>query len=91
MNYFKGRQFQRDIILFAVGYYYRYTLSYRDLVEIMRDRGVSFNHTPVMRWVHHYGPIFRLLWRRHQRSSSQSWRMDETYTRIQGVLPLPRH
>lgn len=59
MNYFKGRHFQQDIIIVAVGYYFRFSLSYRDIVELLRDRGVSVHHTTVMRWVHHYGPIFK--------------------------------
>ena len=40
-NYFKGRHFQKDIILVAVGYYFRFSLSYRDVVEILRDRGMA--------------------------------------------------
>ncbi|CUR63649.1 Mobile element protein [Leuconostoc inhae] len=75
MNHFKGRQFSRDIILVAVGYYFRFNLSYRDVVEILRDRGVS---------VHHYGPVFKVLWRKHRQSSSQSWRTDETYIKVKG-------
>ena len=49
MNYFKGRHFQQDIIIVAVGYYFRFSLSYRDIVELLRDRGVSVHHTTVMR------------------------------------------
>ena len=49
MNWFKGRHFNRDIIILAVGYYFRFNLSYRDIVEIMADRGVSVNHTTIMR------------------------------------------
>lgn len=48
-NYFKGRHFQKDIILVAVGYYLRFSLSYRDLVEILRDRGIAAHHTTIMR------------------------------------------
>ncbi len=40
MNYFKGRHFQQDIIIVAVGYYFRFSLSYRDIVELLRDRGL---------------------------------------------------
>ncbi|MBZ2202276.1 MAG: IS6 family transposase [Liquorilactobacillus hordei] len=83
-NYFKGRHFQKDIILVAIGYYFRFSLSYRDLVEILRDRGIAVHHTTIMRWVHHYGPIFKWLWRKHQHAASQSWRMDETYLKIKG-------
>ncbi|QAR22232.1 IS6 family transposase [Limosilactobacillus fermentum] len=83
-NYFKGRHSQQDIILVAVGYYFRFNLSYRDVVEILRDRGITVHHTTIMRWVHHYGPIFQVLWRRHKHSASQSWRVDETYIKVKG-------
>ncbi|MED7649648.1 UNVERIFIED_CONTAM: IS6 family transposase, partial [Lacticaseibacillus paracasei] len=49
MNHFKGRYFQKDIILVAVGYYFRFSLSYRDIVELLRDRGITVHHTTVMR------------------------------------------
>lgn len=75
MNWFKGRHFNQDIITVAVGYYFRFNLSYRDVVEIMPDRGVSVHHTTIMRWIHHYGAIFQMLWRRHKQSTSQSWRL----------------
>jgi putative transposase len=90
MNYFKGRQFQQDVIMVAVGYYLRYAVSYRDLVEMMHDRGVSVSHTTIMRWVHHYGPIFRLLLRKKRHSASQSWRMDETYilSKANGIINI---
>lgn len=84
MNHFKGRHFQKDIILVAVGYYFRFSLSYRDIVELLRDRGITVHHTTVMRWVHHYGPIFKALWRRHQTAHAKSWRIDETYIRVKG-------
>lgn len=58
---FKGRHFNRDIITLAIGYYFRFNLSYRDIVEIMADRGVSVNHTTIMRWVHHYGATLRAI------------------------------
>ena len=61
MNWFKGRHFNQDIITVAVGYYFRFNLSYRDVVEIMADRGVSVHHTTIMRWVHHYGTISQML------------------------------
>lgn len=84
MNWFKGRHFNQDIITVAVGYYFRFNLSYRDVVEIMADRGVSIHHTTIMRWVHHYGTIFQMFLRRHKQSTSQSWRVDETYIKVNG-------
>lgn len=84
MNWFKGRHFNHDIITVAVGYYFRFNLSYRDIVEIMADRGVSVHHTTTMRWVHHYDAIFRRLWSRHRQATSQSWRVGETYIKVNG-------
>jgi putative transposase len=40
MRYFKGKQFKKDIILVAVGYYCRFSLSYRDVSEILKERGI---------------------------------------------------
>lgn len=70
MNHFKGRHFQKDIILVAVGYYFRFSLSYRDIVELLRDRGITVHHTTVMRWV--------------QTAHAKSWRIDETYILVKG-------
>ncbi len=45
MNHFKGKQFQQDVIIVAVGYYLRYNLSYREVQEILYDRGINVSHT----------------------------------------------
>ena len=50
MNYFKGKQFQKDVIIVAVGYYLRYNLSYREVQELLYDRGVDVCHTTIYRW-----------------------------------------
>lgn len=55
MNHFKGKQFQKDVIIVAVGYYLRYNLSYRDVQEILYNRGINVSHTTVYRWVQEYG------------------------------------
>ncbi len=57
MRYFKGKQFKKDIILVAVGYYCRFSLSYRDVSEILKERGISVHPTTIMRWVHEYGNL----------------------------------
>ena len=51
MNYFRYKQFNKDVITVAVGYYLRYALSYRDISEILRERGVNVHHSTVYRWV----------------------------------------
>ncbi|OLN92840.1 IS6 family transposase, partial [Staphylococcus saprophyticus] len=57
MNYFRYKQFNKDVITVAVGYYLRYALSYRDISEILRERGVNVHHSTVYRWVQEYAPI----------------------------------
>ncbi|SLM86969.1 Mobile element protein [Vagococcus fluvialis bH819] len=49
MTHFKGKQFKKDIITIAVGYYLRYNLSYREISEIMNDRGIDVCHTTIYR------------------------------------------
>ncbi|MGE0995549.1 IS6 family transposase, partial [Bacillus sp. GMa5/2] len=51
---FKWKHYQSDIILLTVRWYLRYNLSFRDLVEMMEERGLSLAHTTIMRWVHQY-------------------------------------
>jgi Transposase and inactivated derivatives len=55
-NPFRWRHFQADIILLCVRWYLRYTLSYRDLEEIMLERGLHVDHTTIYRWVQQYAP-----------------------------------
>ena len=51
---FSGRHFDREIIILCVRWYLRFRLSFRDLVEMMAERGLSMAHTTIMRWVQHY-------------------------------------
>jgi transposase-like protein len=81
---FKGRHFDRDVVILCVKWYLRFKLSYRDLVEIMAERGLSMVHTTIMRWVHHYTPEFERRWNRFARPAGGSWRVDETYVKIRG-------
>ena len=55
---FKGRHFDREIVVLCVRWYMDYKLSYRDLVRMMAERALGLAHTTIMRWVHHYGPEF---------------------------------
>src|SRR5271154_5753768 len=80
---FKGRHFDREIIL-CVRWYLRYKLSFRDLVEMMAERGLSLAHTTIMRWIQRYAPEFEKRWNRFARPVGQSWRVDETYVKIKG-------
>ena len=83
-NLFKWKHYQPDIILLTVRWYLRYNLSFRDLVEMMEERGLSISHTTIMRWVHQYGPELDKRIRRHLKQTNDSWRVDETYIKVKG-------
>ncbi|SCN36064.1 Transposase [Bacillus cytotoxicus] len=76
--------YQPDIILLTVRWYLRYNLSFRDLVEMMEERGLSLAHTTIMRWVHQYGLELDKRIRRHLKQTNDSWRVDETYIKVKG-------
>ncbi|MGF6507784.1 IS6 family transposase [Paraburkholderia sp. 32] len=79
---FNGRHFDREIIVLCVRWYLRYKLSFRDLAEMMAERGLSLAHTTIMRWVKHFTPEFVKRWNRWATTAGQSWRVDETYVKI---------
>ena len=81
---FRGRHFQDEVIVLCVRWYLRYSLSYRDLEEMMAERGLSVDHSTVARWVLRYAPILNERMRRHLRRPNRSWRVDETYVRVAG-------
>jgi putative transposase len=81
---FKGSQFEREIILWGVRWYVAYPISYRQLEEMMSERGVAVDHATLNRWVIKYAPEFEKAFRRQQRPVGRSWRMDETYVKIKG-------
>jgi transposase-like protein len=83
-NLFKWKHYQPDIISLTVRWYLRYNLSFRDLVEMMEERGLSIAHTTIMRWVHQYGPELDKRVQRHLKQTNDSWRVDETYIKVKG-------
>jgi putative transposase len=81
---FKGAHFVKDIILTCVRWYLAYPLSYRQLEELMQERGVSVDHATIHRWVLKYTPRLEEAFHRRKRSVGRSWRMDETYIKVKG-------
>lgn len=79
---FKWRHFESEIILLYVRWYLRYALSYRDLEELMRERGLQVDHTTIYRWFQHYAPELEKRSRPHLKATTDSWRVDETYIKI---------
>lgn len=76
MEYFKGKQFKQDIILVAVGYYCRFSLSYCDVSEILKERGVSVHPTTIMRWVHEYAQLIYQIWKKKNKHVHLSWKLN---------------
>jgi IS6 family transposase len=81
-NSFKWKHYEGEIILLNVRWYLKYSLSYRNLEEMMAERGIEVDHTTIMRWVHQYSPEIEKKVRRYLRPTNDSWRMDETYIRV---------
>jgi IS6 family transposase len=81
---FKWRQTEPILILCAVRWHLRYSLSLRDVEELLRERGLEADHTTVWRWVQRYGPELEQRMRRHLKPTNKSCRVDETYVRVLG-------
>ncbi len=79
---FKWRHFEPGLILLCVRWYLRYQLSYRDVEEMMRERGLSVDHSTVFRWVQSYAPEINKRIRPHLKMSGTSYRVDETYIKV---------
>jgi transposase-like protein len=85
LNPFKWRHFQADIILLCVRWYLRYPLSYRNLEEMMQERGLHVDHTTIYRWVQDYAPELDKRCRPYLKATTDSWRVDETYIKVKKV------
>jgi len=86
---FKWRQFEPEMILLAVGWYLRFSLSYRDVEELLAERGLLVDHVTVWRWVQSYAPEIQRRLRPRLRPTNDSWPVDETYIRVKGEWALP--
>jgi putative transposase len=81
---FKGRQFDRSVILLCVRWYLAYNLSLRNLEEMMAERGVEVDHATVGRWVVHYSPELLERFNRRKRPVTKRWHLDETCIKVRG-------
>jgi len=82
---FKWRHFLPDVILLNVHWYCHYSLSYRDLEEMMLERGIAVDYTTIYRWVQAYAPELDKRCRPHLSSTNDSWKVDETYIKVKGA------
>jgi transposase-like protein len=83
---FKGAHFAKDIILTCVRWYVAYPLSYRQVEELMQERGGSVDHATIDRWVLKYAPQLEEAFHGRKRPVWLSWRMDETYIKVREQL-----
>lgn len=86
MNAFKGHHFTCIIILWAVRWYCKYGISYRELQEKLAERGVNVDHTTIYRWVQRYAPEIEkwLRWYWCNPSDLNNWHLDETCLKVNG-------
>jgi putative transposase len=81
---FKGRHFDRSVILLCVRWYLAYNLSLRNLEEMMAERGISVDHATVHRWTVHYAPLLLEQFNRRKKAVTGKWHIDETYIKVRG-------
>jgi transposase-like protein len=81
---FKGHHFDRSVILLCVRCYLAYSLSVRNLEEMMAERGISVDHTTIHRWTVHYAPLLLEQFNRRKRAVTGKWHIDETYVKVRG-------
>ncbi|AFU17306.1 IS240 transposase (plasmid) [Bacillus thuringiensis MC28] len=88
-NLFNWRHYQPELILLAVRWYLRYNLNFYDLVEMMKEQGISYN--TIMHLPHQYGPELDKRIRRHLKQNNDSCKVDETYIKVkeQWISPVP--
>jgi hypothetical protein len=86
---FKWRQSEPALILCAVRWYLRYSLSLRNVEELLEERGLGADHTTVWRWVQRYAPEMDKRLRCYLKPTNKSWRVDETYIRVKGPSRCP--
>ena len=81
---FKHLRYPKAIILQAVYFKLRFTLSYRDVEELLSIRGVKVDHSTIQRWIYKFTPMIEANMHRRKRQVCTSWRMDETYIKVGG-------
>ena len=82
---FAGYRFPPEIITLAVRWYLRFGLSYRDVEELLAERGIEVDHVTVYRWVHRFAPEFAEAARASRHIVGDRWHVDETYLRVGGT------
>jgi IS6 family transposase len=82
---FAGYRFPREVIMLAVRWYLRYGLSYRDVEELLTERGIEVDHVTIHRWVQRFTPLLIDAARPTRRAVGGRWFVDETYVKVAGT------
>jgi IS6 family transposase len=89
---FAGFRFPPDVIVLAVRWYLRFGLSYRDVEELLAERGIEVDHVTIYRWVLRFTPLLAEAARPCRHAVGDRWQVDETYVKVTGQwrLRVPR-
>jgi len=83
---YKGYRFPAEIIQQAIWLYLRFTLSFRDVEDLLAERGIAVTYETVRRWVNHFGPMIAADLRRRRPKPHTTWHLDEVYLKIDGRM-----
>jgi hypothetical protein len=86
---YDGYRFPLEIIQQAIWLYLRVTLSFRDVEDLLAERGVVVSYESVRRWVNHFGPTIAADLRRRRAKPCRTWHLDEVYLKIAGRMVYP--
>ena len=81
---FAGFRFPPEVIVLAVRWYLRFGLSYRDIEELLAERGIEVDHVTLYRWVHRFTPLLVDAARPCRHTVGDRWYVDETYVKVAG-------
>jgi hypothetical protein len=85
LSAFAGFRFPPEVIMLAVRWYLRFGLSYRDLEELLAERGIDVDHVTLFRWVQRFTPLLVDAARPCRHAVGSRWFVDETYVKVAGV------
>jgi hypothetical protein len=83
---YSGYRFPPEIIHQAIWLYLRFTLSFRDVEDLLAERGIAISYETVRRWVNHFGPIIAAELRKRRFKPHSIWHLDEVYLKIDGRM-----
>jgi transposase-like protein len=83
---YSGYRFPPEIIQQAIWLYLRFTLSFRDVEDLLAERGIMVSYETVRRWVNHFGPMIAADLRKRRPKPHTTWHLDEVYLKIDGRM-----